>query len=842
MLDVRCSIFDVAVLFMRQSAIITLTLTLAATTARPAPPPLYTLPPRYDHVVIVIVENVNPEELLGEAARAAAPYINSLADQGATFDRLYSLKHTSAPMYGELFAGDGNGLVDGAIAPGVPFTTPNLGAALRNSGLSFTGYAESLPAPGSTVIGSGSYVRGHNPWVSWQNDAADAHPNQLPSSTNLPFSYFPTDFTQLPNVAFVVPDNAHNMHDGGTDRYTRGDNFIKSSLGAYAAWAKNNNSLLIITADEDDRNLNNNLNKIPTVFYGAGVNPGVAIPQPYTLHNLLRTVEDMYGVPHSAAASYVRPITGPFIGDPALNQVTITSAADTQLRADQPNTPFADAPTLQVSAANQGVQSLVRFDNVTAQVPADATILSAKLTLWSTAAGATATPVKLHRMLTPWSESSTWNSLAAGISPNGVEARIAEDFLFAPPTNAHPQSFDVSDTVQSWLDGAPNQGWALLPTGADAFDFISTENTTTDQRPSLEVTYALYPRWAPTASTSWSNPANWKYAQPNAPAAVARFGPTAAGPAVVTLDADQTLGTLLIDNPQSYVIAQGQAGALILNNRKNVASIQVKQGQHTLAAPVRIADPTVIAIAPSARLALTGGLQLNSNLLLDSGELAVDQITGNGAVTLQPNTTLRLTADKSAPSHVSSLNLPGQPGAWQARLDLGRAALMIDPTTSGESLLPEILDQIRQSQAADWLGNGIGSSAAAQDPATALAYVEDAGTSSVIIRLALAGDANLDDAVDFADLVTLAQHYNSADTSHVWTTGDFNYDGQVTFEDLTLLAQNYNTAQPAAVPGATATFNADLAQAFAQVPEPFSISFTLLASCFVHRRRRHTSR
>ena len=48
---------------------------------------------------------------------------------------------------------------------------------------------------------------------------------------------------------------------------------------------------------------------------------------------------------------------------------------------------------------------------------------------------------------------------------------------------------------------------------------------------------------------------------------------------------------------------------------------------------------------------------------------------------------------------------------------------------------------------------------------------------------------NLDGKVNFADLLTLAQHYNGA--AAAWTKGDFDYDGEVTFKDLLGLAQNY---------------------------------------------------
>jgi acid phosphatase len=851
------------------TALLALSAGAISTGALAAPRP-YPLPPRYDHVVIVVLENVNPDQVIGAPA---APYITSLADQGVSFDCLYAFKHTSAPNYGELFAGHENGIIDGAVAPGVPFTTPNLGAELRHAGLSFTGYAQSLPAPGSTVVSSGSYVRGHNPWVNWQNDAPDRHPNQLPSSINLPFNgYFPTDFSKLPTVAMVVPDNAHNMHDGTTpQRITVGDNWLRDNLGPFANWAKSNNSLLIVTTDEDAFNLNNNLNKIPTVFYGAGVKGGVALPQSFTLHNLLRTVEDMYNLPHAQAANYVRPIVGPFIGDPELLHANFTSAQDTQLRQDQPSAAFAAASLLRVSlddnvaVGNQPVQALVRFDNVAAQLPADATILSAKLTLWTSAAGNTATPVKVHRMLTNWNESSTWNSLSAGVSPNGVEARAAEDFLFAPAVNAHPFFFDVSDSVQAWLDGEPNHGWAILPTGDDPWDFISSENSNASQRPSLELTYALLPTWAPSALGSWEDESNWKYGLPNAPAAIARF--TAAAPSTVQLGDDKTVGTLLFDTPATHSIQDGSGGRLILANRQNTASIQVKQGRHAIQANVVLLDSTVIDAAASSALELsggvtvasaktlaksgpgqlivTGGIQMAIGAAVDvtTGNLDVDRITGDGELTVRAAATAKLTGDASRPSRITRLTIAGQSGRWDARLDLGRAQLVIDYT--GKSPLPTILDQLAQSRDAGWQGNGIGSSAATD--MAGVGYRElgaggdfDSDGTALLLRLTLLGDANLDGAISFPDLVAVAQHFDTTDGSAFWSDGDFNYDHNVDFSDLILLSQNYNGSLPAALPGAAPEFQAALASAFAHVPEPTTL-VPLLLGALCATFRRHTN-
>jgi ELWxxDGT repeat protein len=60
----------------------------------------------------------------------------------------------------------------------------------------------------------------------------------------------------------------------------------------------------------------------------------------------------------------------------------------------------------------------------------------------------------------------------------------------------------------------------------------------------------------------------------------------------------------------------------------------------------------------------------------------------------------------------------------------------------------------------------------------------------------LPADANRDGAVNFTDLVAVAQNYGK--TGSTWATGDFNGDTRTDFQDLVLLAQRYNTPPPAA--------------------------------------------
>jgi hypothetical protein len=71
----------------------------------------------------------------------------------------------------------------------------------------------------------------------------------------------------------------------------------------------------------------------------------------------------------------------------------------------------------------------------------------------------------------------------------------------------------------------------------------------------------------------------------------------------------------------------------------------------------------------------------------------------------------------------------------------------------------------------------------------------------------LAGDANGDRVVNFADLLALARNYNG--TGKTWADGDFTGDGVVNFADLLVLAKNYNktVSAAAAAPAPAATID-----------------------------------
>ena len=296
-----------------------------------------------DHVVIVIEENHSFAEIIGSSS---APYINSLAQQGALFTNSFAIEHPSEPNYLDLFSGSNQGVTSDACPSG-PFSAANLGAETIAAGKTFLGFSEDLPAAGSTVCTSGAYARKHNPWVDFSN---------VPTSSNLPFTSFPTDFTTLPTISIVVPNLNDDMHAGTIQQ---ADTWLQTHIDPYVQFAKTHNSLLIVTWDEDDGTQSN---QIPTIFFGPMVKTA-QFGEIINHFNLLRTLEDLYSLGHAGQSANVSPITDvwnttnpDFSLSASPNSLTITQGSmGTSTISVNPVNGFGGSVSLSVSGLPSGV-------------------------------------------------------------------------------------------------------------------------------------------------------------------------------------------------------------------------------------------------------------------------------------------------------------------------------------------------------------------------------------------------------------------------------------------------------------------------------------------------------
>jgi hypothetical protein len=171
-----------------------------------------------------------------------------------------------------------------------------------------------------------------------------------------------------------------------------------------------------------------------------------------------------------------------------------TGTVDTWLNSASASTSYRTATSLQVDSSGGAAteQTVVRFDDIfgngPGQIPTDATIQSATLTMHLTNTGNAPT---LHRMKQTWADTATWTTSGAGIQTDGVEAVAAADAVFAhaAPTNVS-YAVDVATSIAAWkLAPSSNFGWLIQPTGSDGVFFASAEQPVAAQRPRLDVTY-----------------------------------------------------------------------------------------------------------------------------------------------------------------------------------------------------------------------------------------------------------------------------------------------------------------------------------------------------------------
>jgi hypothetical protein len=271
---------------------------------------------RPDHVVVVI-EQDRASDAVGNLN---FPYLNSLASSGLVYTNSHGVTHPSEPNTLALFSGSTQGVTDNSRTRS--FAGPNLARSLFDAALSFAGYSENLPADGSQVAQSGDaaypdlYTRNLNAMAQFTDAGllpdGRPRPNAVINRTFNAFKTIPTtDYSSLPTVSFVVPNNLHSTHGsneaypwaGSSDEENNdvlrraADAWLRDNLDPYLQWARTHNSLLIVTQDEE-RWVGGTAQTVTTLIHGdrrlfvPGTNDA------YVNHyNVLRTIEDMYGLP-----------------------------------------------------------------------------------------------------------------------------------------------------------------------------------------------------------------------------------------------------------------------------------------------------------------------------------------------------------------------------------------------------------------------------------------------------------------------------------------------------------------------------------------------------------------
>ena len=146
------------------------------------------------------------------------------------------------------------------------------------------------------------------------------------------------------------------MHDGSDPfRITTGDTWIHDHMDDYIQWARTNNSLFILTFDEDD---DHHSNHIVTIFNGQMVKSGEYI-QPVNHYVVLRTIEDMYGLAHACNAEVATPISNSWNSTSTFNLSTL-NRYDFVVYPNPSNGEF----TIQVESPESGNEESLKICNM----------------------------------------------------------------------------------------------------------------------------------------------------------------------------------------------------------------------------------------------------------------------------------------------------------------------------------------------------------------------------------------------------------------------------------------------------------------------------------------------
>jgi hypothetical protein len=291
-----------------------------------------------DHVFLIYMENKGTGDIVGSPN---APYINELISHNGYADNYFALGHPSDPNYIRPMGGSDFGLDYNPT--GNVIDANSLMEEMDNAGVSWAGYAQSMPNPGD-ITSSGDYAVDELPFA--QFSYVYGNTTEYLQQHLLPLTQLSSDLqnpSSFPEFTWIAADEDHNMEGpidgvGGIARFlisqftnhqynvAAGDQFVQQEVNAIehsATWnTQGQNDAIIITFDEDNNNLSlgfgNEGNNVPMIVIpnGGAVDNGGMLGGPFTTdahyneYSLAATIEDVFRLaPLTDNDKYATPMT-----------------------------------------------------------------------------------------------------------------------------------------------------------------------------------------------------------------------------------------------------------------------------------------------------------------------------------------------------------------------------------------------------------------------------------------------------------------------------------------------------------------------------------------------------
>lgn len=269
----------------------------------------------YTHVVWIWMENHPYRSVIGSPS---APFENEVATQCGLATNYHNVTHPSLPNY--IAATSGLGLNElGRFAsdcdPSPSCSAPPGTPSIFSQAASWRTYVESMPAP-CTKVSSDDYAAKHNPAVYYPSLAPACSTDDVAIGQ----LYRDLDAGSLPAFAFVTPNLVDDTHNGSV---AQGDNWLRGAIDAIASSSQYRSGMVAVfvvwdegeggSASDCATNTTDVGCHVPALVLSASTRPGTASGGLFNHYSLLRTAEDLLGLPalgQAAGASSMAPAFG----------------------------------------------------------------------------------------------------------------------------------------------------------------------------------------------------------------------------------------------------------------------------------------------------------------------------------------------------------------------------------------------------------------------------------------------------------------------------------------------------------------------------------------------------
>jgi len=244
-------------------------------------------PGTYRHVMVIVMENHTASQIYGSPK---TPYITKVARRCGRAADYRAITHPSLPNYIAMTAGSTGGIT--TDCNGCRTNVPNVFRQLVRRGRSWRGYAESMPTP-CLRRDSGRYLMRHNPAVYFRHLAGTCRTSDLPMGTPARGALrHALRKNVLPAYTFLTPDACNDMHDCPK---SVGDAWLRSWLPMILQnQAYRNGQLVVFLTFDEGEGVDQ---RIATIALSPYVSPGTVSRAALTHYSLVRTTENLLGLP-----------------------------------------------------------------------------------------------------------------------------------------------------------------------------------------------------------------------------------------------------------------------------------------------------------------------------------------------------------------------------------------------------------------------------------------------------------------------------------------------------------------------------------------------------------------